>query len=1027
MIKPHCPALRQVSLACAFIVAIVFVSFATAQPSILKTFTDAAAEGAAPVAPLAIRSDGVIFGATTSGGANGLGTIFRLAADGTGFTVLHHFAAVEGYNPTGGLLIASDGRLYGAATWGGLNNRGTIFRVDTDGTGFTVLHALAANSSEGINPIAGLTQGPDGRLYGAASLGGPDWGTLFRLNLDGSDFTLLHSFGPTVGDPNGSRPYGKPIFGLDGRLYGTTWTGGAASGQGTVFRMDANGADFTVLHRFGGAPDGAQPYAGLAIADDGRLYGTTNFGGSLGGGTVYRLNPDGTGLTILRHLGAGAPEGNGPFYGVPCLADARLYGTAGFNGTGGAGSVFSLNPDGTGFGIEATFTGTGKPMSGVRRGPDGRLYGTTREGGTAAFGTIFRVGSLPLPVPSFHGIGDLPGGAVFSEVRDATRVGGQLIAVGGSSANANTLNINTAVRWTSDGGLQALPNVVANLTGTNPVMASALTRDGTAIASRARSVPTGNGGRVAVKVTNQGATNTVLGHLPGSTSYSAATSISNDGAVVYGFSLTNATTGAVQAFRWTATTGLTAIPFVSGSDLTNFPAGRGSSADGAVLVGTGAAAGSGLTGAGNRAYLYVHGFGSAALPLFPGGTWNAALAVTSDGCTILCIGDSPNRPNGELALWNGATVAALGSPNPALYPGNFGGISDDGVAVIYFQGASGPSVSYVRNSHGWSVLEDALIAAGLDLTGWTLDSVLGISPDGTLVFGRGTHAGNQEGWVAELAPGYLAAFQSDTTPPTLTLPEPLTVEATSASGAAVVFAVSANDETDGPVPVDTSVASGAIFPLGSTSVAATATDAAGNSVTGAFTVTIVDTTAPNLVVPADLVIEANSPAGTIADFAADATDSVTANPTIVYGIAPGSIFPLGATVVTVTATDGAGNVASGSFTVTVCDTAAPTIPVVAASPSSLWPPNNKMVPITVTASAIDLVDTQPALRIVAVTCNEPAAGDWEITGDLTLRLRATRAGNGTGRIYTITVEARDRSGNAGTAIITVAVPHDRGR
>jgi hypothetical protein len=106
----------------------------------------------------------------------------------------------------------------------------------------------------------------------------------------------------------------------------------------------------------------------------------------------------------------------------------------------------------------------------------------------------------------------------------------------------------------------------------------------------------------------------------------------------------------------------------------------------------------------------------------------------------------------------------------------------------------------------------------------------------------------------------------------------------------------------------------------------------------------------------------------------------------------------------------------------------------AASPASLWPPNHGMVPITVAAAVSDAVDASPATRIVSVASNEPLNGtgdgdtapDWQITGNLAVDLRAERSGSGAGRVYTITVECRDASGNASRKTVPVAVPNSSG-
>jgi len=116
---------------------------------------------------------------------------------------------------------------------------------------------------------------------------------------------------------------------------------------------------------------------------------------------------------------------------------------------------------------------------------------------------------------------------------------------------------------------------------------------------------------------------------------------------------------------------------------------------------------------------------------------------------------------------------------------------------------------------------------------------------------------------------------------------------------------------------------------------------------------------------------------------------------------------------------------TGGFTVSGEDTTPPVFLKLSATPSSIWPPNNKMVPVIVTADVVD--DGGPAAaRIVTVSCNEPAVGDWQITGSLTLSVRATRNGSGSGRVYTVTVEATDAAGNTATRTVAVSVPHDKG-
>ena len=141
-------------------------------------------------------------------------------------------------------------------------------------------------------------------------------------------------------------------------------------------------------------------------------------------------------------------------------------------------------------------------------------------------------------------------------------------------------------------------------------------------------------------------------------------------------------------------------------------------------------------------------------------------------------------------------------------------------------------------------------------------------------------------------------------------------------------------------------------------------------------------------------------------------------------------LPLGTHSFALTVDDGRGLKSTDGVVITVSDTSPPVLARVAATPDALWPPNHRMVPVAVEASVADRCDTAAACRIVSVSSSEPAAGpgagpDWEITGDLTVSLRAERSGRGPGRAYTITVECRDGSGSRTTGTATVAVRHDR--
>jgi hypothetical protein len=276
----------------------------------------------------------------------------------------------------------------------------------------------------------------------------------------------------------------------------------------------------------------------------------------------------------------------------------------------------------------------------------------------------------------------------------------------------------------------------------------------------------------------------------------------------------------------------------------------------------------------------------------------------------------------------------------------------------------------------------------------------------------------------------------DTTAPNVTAPDSLVAEATGADGAVVSYPAAAATDAVGVTSLDSNPPSGSTFPLGTTTVTTTARDAAGNIGAADFTVSVVDTTAPALTVPANQVLEATSAGGAVATFAATATDAVGVV-SLTHSPASGSPFPIGSTTVAVSAADAAGNTTSGSFSITVRDTTAPTVSSVAPSTGTLWPPNHRMVPIALNIVAGDVVGVTG--YTVAVSSSEPdnglgdgdTANDFQVAGNGTMNpsvsLRAERSGGGNGRTYTIAVRAVDAAGNiSAPKTTTVFVPKSQG-
>jgi hypothetical protein len=234
------------------------------------------------------------------------------------------------------------------------------------------------------------------------------------------------------------------------------------------------------------------------------------------------------------------------------------------------------------------------------------------------------------------------------------------------------------------------------------------------------------------------------------------------------------------------------------------------------------------------------------------------------------------------------------------------------------------------------------------------------------------------------------------TAPSLDLPADQTVEATGANGAAVSYTASASDAEDGTLAPICSPASGSTFPLGITQVNCSVTDSDGATTTGMFNVTVVDTTAPNLTLPANKTAEATGPSGAAVSFSATATDLVDGSVAVDCTPGSGSTFPLGTTAVNCSATDTAGNSATGSFSVTVQDTTPPTLNL----PSSITTPATGIsgAVVTYSTSASDLVNGS-----VAVSCS-PASGSTFAPGTTTVNCSATdAAGNSASGGFTVTV------------------------
>ena len=326
-------------------------------------------------------ANGNFYGTTQAGGSNSSGTVFQMTPTGA-VTTLDWFNTTgdSGFTPAAGLVQGPDGLLYGTTEMGGQQGFGTAFSTTTNGL---LTNLLSFNLGDGAGPSATMIVGADGGLYGTGYGGGTDGdGTVFRLTTNGA-ITTLASFNNT----NGAGP-AKLVQASGGLLYGTTFIGGA-NGNGAVFQLTTNGG-LTSLASFNYTNGGSLPFDGLVQTPDGNFLGTTYEGGACGYGAIFEISPTGALTTIYSFTGG--QDGGHPAAALIEGCDGNYYGTAAYGGAYQDGTVFRMAPNGTVVSL-VQFDGYdgANPEAPVVMGTDGNLYGTTQAGGPDGMGVLFRL------------------------------------------------------------------------------------------------------------------------------------------------------------------------------------------------------------------------------------------------------------------------------------------------------------------------------------------------------------------------------------------------------------------------------------------------------------------------------------------------------------------------------------------------------------------------------------------------------------------------------------------------------------
>jgi uncharacterized repeat protein (TIGR03803 family) len=410
---------RKTLLGVVAMPGILAAAVGIAAPALAQTYTETTihnfsrgGDGDEPAGSLIQASDGNLYGTTYFGGPSSAGTVFKISnptASPTESVIYSFTGGMDGGSPAASLIQAFDGNLYGTTAAGGSSGFGTVFRISnlTTSPTETVIYSFAGGA-DGDTPQASLIQATDGNLYGTTSVGGSVGdGTVFKISNPSSSPTesVIYNF---AGGLDGRNPYAPLTQASDGNLYGTT-EGGGSIGPGTVFKISnpTTSPTESVIYSFAGGTDGNLPAAGLFLASDGNMYGTTVFGGtsvigSVGYGTVFKIgNPTTSPSESVIYSFSGGSDGGNPYASLIQVSDGNLYGTTNSGGSNGSdGTVFKIiNPTTSPTeSVIYSFTGSDGsfPQASLIQVSDGSLYGTTAYGGSASVGTVFKITGLPV-------------------------------------------------------------------------------------------------------------------------------------------------------------------------------------------------------------------------------------------------------------------------------------------------------------------------------------------------------------------------------------------------------------------------------------------------------------------------------------------------------------------------------------------------------------------------------------------------------------------------------------------------------
>ncbi|MEQ1733288.1 MAG: choice-of-anchor tandem repeat GloVer-containing protein [Bacteroidia bacterium] len=332
-------------------------------------------------------NDSTLYGTTYSGGAAGYGTIFQYSPNTDTVIVKFNFNTANGGagETDGSLMLATDGNLYGFSYSGGTANKGSLYQYNLS-TDTAIVKVSFGDVTIGANPEAGLLKASNGKLYGTTTKGGIyNGGVLFEYDMATKTHTKKFDFNNSA---VGSSPQGSLMQASSGLLYGTTSTGGV-NGYGTLFTYNLI-TDTLIVKASFNYSNGSEAKGSPIEASNGMLYGTTRSGGVYGYGVLYKYSPITDTLIVTHNFDENGIEGAFPSATVLQAFNGKIYGTTEY-GNFNDGAIFEYDITTDSLVVVKTFTvATGvQPLKGLIQGKDSLLYGVTIGGGANGQGTMY--------------------------------------------------------------------------------------------------------------------------------------------------------------------------------------------------------------------------------------------------------------------------------------------------------------------------------------------------------------------------------------------------------------------------------------------------------------------------------------------------------------------------------------------------------------------------------------------------------------------------------------------------------------